>query len=104
MGVAQARFCLEGGNVTGRRSPSRAAVLICGLQGTIGRTIERLVPRGFIPDHRRIRKALEIGDARPSSIWWEQYDTTPVIDVDDATAMGTLRDQLRAAEGQDRRI
>src|SRR5690606_15255209 len=72
------------GLAAGELAPARAAILICGLQGTCGTTIERLVPRGFIPDNRRIRKALEIDEGRPASIWWEQYDTTPVIDVDDA--------------------
>jgi ferredoxin--NADP+ reductase len=85
------------GMADGELRPERAAVLICGLQGTIAMTIERLLGRGFIPDHRRIKKAFEIDEARPSSIWWEQYDTTPVIDVDDEALMARLRADVRAA-------
>ena len=81
----------------GALRPERAAVLICGLQGTCAETIQRLVPRGFVPDHRRIRKALEIDEGVPSSIWWEQYDTTPVLDVDDAGRMAELAGAWRAA-------
>lgn len=80
----------------GGLTPRTSAILICGLQGTIAHTITRMLPRGFIPDHRRIRRALEVPDELPASIWWEQYDTTPVIDVDDAALMASLRDQLRA--------
>jgi hypothetical protein len=57
----------------------------------------RLTPRGFVPDNRRIRKALEVPEDRPSHIWWEQYDTTPVIDVNDPALTGRLRDELQSA-------
>lgn len=80
-------------------SPARAAVLICGLQGTCGSTIVRLVPRGFVPDNRRIRKALAVDEARKPNIWWEQYDTTPVVDVEDTALMAELGASLRAALG-----
>ncbi len=77
--------------------PDRTAVLICGLQGTIGETIIRLIPRGFVPDNRRIRKALDIPDEKPAHIWWEQYDNTPVIDVNDPALVGRLKGELHAA-------
>jgi ferredoxin--NADP+ reductase len=85
------------GVAAGTLTPRTAGVLICGLQGTIAETITRLAPRGFVPDNRRIRKALEVPEDMPAHVWWEQYDNTPVIDVDDAALVGRLRDQLRAA-------
>ena len=82
---------------TGGLRPDKAAILICGLQGTIGETIVRMVPRGFVPDNFRIRKALEVPDDMPSHTWWEQYDTTPVIDINDPALVGRLKDELRSA-------
>ncbi len=77
--------------------PSRAAVFICGLQGTIGRTIERLLPRGFVPENRKLRRAFEVADDVGSTVFFEQYDTTPVIDVKDPEVVGPLRAQLHEA-------
>ncbi|MBK8266284.1 MAG: hypothetical protein IPK80_33775 [Nannocystis sp.] len=77
--------------------PSRAVILICGLQGTIGATIERLLHRGFIPDNRKIRGALEIPEALPASIFYEAYDTTPPIDLRDEARVAELRAELHAA-------
>ena len=90
---------LEGrlGLAAGGLAPGKSGVLICGLQGTIGKTITRLASRGFVPDNRRIRKALEIPEDRGSEVWWEQYDNTPVIDIKDPELVGSLKDQLRAA-------
>lgn len=79
--------------------PDAATVLICGLQGTIANTITSLIPRGYVPDHRRIRRALEVGESVPATIYWEQYDTDPVIDVKDEAVMKPLREQLHAALG-----
>jgi ferredoxin--NADP+ reductase len=84
---------LEAGALT----PRSCGVLICGLQGTIAETIQRLAPRGFVPDNRRIRKALEVPDDMPAHVWWEQYDTTPVIDVNDPALIARLSGELRAA-------
>jgi ferredoxin/flavodoxin---NADP+ reductase len=89
----ESRLGLPAGGI----EPRRAAILICGLQGTCANTILRFLPRGFVPDNRRIRKALGIDEAIKPNIWWEQYDTTPVIDVDDAALMAELGGQLRAA-------
>ena len=77
--------------------PDRTAVFICGLQGTIGKTITRLVHRGFVPDNRKLRRALEVPDAVPASLFFEQYDTTPVIDVTDPAVVEPLREKLRSA-------
>lgn len=81
----------------GGMRPDRAAILICGLQGTIGETITRMIPRGFVPDNRRIRKALDLPDDMPSTMWWEQYDNTPVIDIDDPALVARFKDELRTA-------
>ncbi|HTE55902.1 MAG TPA: hypothetical protein VK698_33850 [Kofleriaceae bacterium] len=89
----ESRVGLEPGHLR----PDRAAILICGLQGTIGETITRMVPRGFVPDNHRIRKALEIADERPSTMWWEQYDNTPVIDIENPELVARFKDQLQAA-------
>ena len=72
-------------------------IFICGLQGTIGQTITRLAPRGFVPDNRKLRRALEVPDDVPASLYFEQYDTTPVIDVKDPAVVEPLREQLRSA-------
>ncbi len=81
----------------GQLRPDKAAVFICGLQGTIGETIARLVPRGFVPENRKLRRALEVPDDVESSVFFEQYDTTPVIDVNDPVVIEPLRAQLREA-------
>lgn len=87
----------ELGLAPGDVRPDRAVVLICGLQGTIANTIVSLLTRGFTPDHRRLRRALEIDESVPSSLFWEQYDTTPVLDVKDEALMQRLRELHRQA-------
>lgn len=79
--------------------PDKSAILICGLQGTITNTILYTIPRGFVPDNRKIRRVLEVDADRPSTLFWEQYDNTPVIDTKDDALMEKLRGQLRAALG-----
>ncbi len=79
--------------------PSRAVILICGLQGTIGRTIERLIPRGFVPESRKLRRAFEVPQGVEPTVFYEQYDTTPVIDVKDPAVVEPLRAQLHEALG-----
>jgi len=85
------------GVTPGGLTPRSCGVLICGLQGTIGETIMRLAPRGYVPDNRRIRKALEIPEDMPSHVWWEQYDNTPVINLEDPALVARLSGELRAA-------
>ncbi len=77
--------------------PELAAIFICGLQGTIGQTIKRLVGRGYVPETRKLRRALEVPDDVETSLFFEQYDTTPVIEVDDPEVMGPLREKLHGA-------
>jgi len=84
------------GVAPGGLTPATAGVLICGLQGTIAQTIMRLAPRGFVPDNRRIRKALEVPEEMKPHLWWEQYDNTPVIDIGDPELVARLKEQLRA--------
>lgn len=81
----------------GQLNPKRAVVLICGLQGTIGGTVRSLIERGFVPDHRRLRRALSVPEDVPASVYWEQYDSTPVLDVKDEALMASLSASLHAA-------
>ncbi len=77
--------------------PDRAVIYICGLQGTIGKTIERLAQRGFVPENRKLRRAFEVPEEVPASLFFEQYDNVPVIDVANPDVLGPLREQLHAA-------
>ncbi len=83
----------------GGLTPKNAAILICGLQGTISQTIVRLVGRGFVPDNYRIRAALDVPKEIPSSIFFEQYDKTPVIDLKNEELVADLKSQLHQALG-----
>lgn len=78
-------------------NPANCAVMICGLQGTIANTVTSLMFRGFVPEDRKLRNALGIPADTHASIFWEQYDTTPVIDVKDEALIAELRDRLKAA-------
>jgi ferredoxin--NADP+ reductase len=83
----------------GGMTPDKAVILICGLQGTIGATITRLLGRGFIPDNRRLRKALEVPEDMPASVFYEAYDTTPPVDVKDIELIAKLKAELHGALG-----
>lgn len=78
----------------GGLTPENATVFVCGLQGTIGMTIERLLRRAFVPEHRGIRKALEVDATVPSTLFFEQYDHEPVIDLKDVEHIDELKDRL----------
>ncbi len=80
-------------------TPARAVILICGLQGTIGTTITNLIERGFVPDQKRMREALGVPTDIPASLFFEQYDTEPVIDIKTPTIIEPLRARMRAALG-----
>jgi ferredoxin--NADP+ reductase len=84
----------------GELRPDRIAVLICGLNGTIANTVTGLLDRGFVPDNRKLRRALEVEDDRLATVFWEQYDNTPVIDVKDAELVAGLRRTLHTALGK----
>jgi ferredoxin--NADP+ reductase len=81
----------------GEFTPANAAVLICGLNGTIANCVIDLAGRGFVPDNRKLRRALEVPDDVAPSLFWEQYDTAPPVDTKDEALMGKLRAQLHAA-------
>lgn len=80
-------------------TPARATIFICGLQGTIGTTITNLIPRGFIPDQKRVREALGVPADRESNLFFEQYDTEPVIAIKDPAVVEPLRAQMQRALG-----
>ena len=78
-------------------TPKAAAIFICGLQGTIGTTITNLIPRAFVPDQKRVREALGVPAELPSNLFFEQYDTEPVIDIKDPAVTEPLRAEMAAA-------
>ena len=78
-------------------TPKAAMIMICGLQGTIGTTITNLCARGFVPDHKRMREALGVAPELPATLFYEQYDTEPVIDIKNPDVVGPLAAQLAAA-------
>lgn len=67
----------------GGLNPTNAVVFICGLTGTIGNTLLNLFERGFIPGERRLRRELEIPTEVPASVFFEQYDSEPILDLTD---------------------
>jgi ferredoxin/flavodoxin---NADP+ reductase len=71
--------------------PDKTVVYICGLTGTIAECIRHLLPRGFVPQHRRIRKALEIPEDQETTLYYEQYDSEPVINVNDPAVIEALK-------------
>lgn len=71
-------------------TPDRCAILICGLTGTIGNTIERCLPRGFMTDNRKVRRALEIPDDWAASIFYEAYDNEPPLNIKDPANVARL--------------
>jgi ferredoxin--NADP+ reductase len=77
--------------------PANAVVFICGLTGTIANTLVRLLDRGFLPRELKLRNALHVPADAPASLFFEQYDTEPVLDVKNEAAMEPYRAQLRAA-------
>lgn len=88
------------GLAAGALVPDRAVVYVCGLRGTIGACIQRLAARGFIPDHRRTRKAMEAPEDAPASLFFEQYDSSPVIDIKDPAVVAQLRAALARARSE----
>ncbi len=82
---------------TGGFTPKNAIVLICGLTGTITGTVIPLIDRGFIPDFKRIREALGVPADAKDSVFYEQYDTEPVINIKDPAVVEPLRARMQAA-------
>ncbi|MCX5742731.1 MAG: hypothetical protein NT062_09565 [Proteobacteria bacterium] len=78
-------------------NPKNVVIFICGLTGTITGTIIPLIDRAFIPDFKRIREALGVPTDAPNSVFYEQYDTEPVIDVKNPVVVEPLRERMTAA-------
>jgi ferredoxin/flavodoxin---NADP+ reductase len=85
------------GLAEGGLNPKSAVIYICGLQGTIGMSITRLADRGFVPADRKIRKALAIPKEAEATLFYEQYDNAPVIDIADPEVVSSLQSQIKRA-------
>jgi hypothetical protein len=72
-------------------------VFVCGLTGTIGAVLVRLIDRGFIPHAPAIRQALRVPPEIRDSLFYELYDPTPVIDIGDAAVIDPLRARMQVA-------
>jgi ferredoxin--NADP+ reductase len=78
-------------------TPKHVVVYICGLTGTITGTVIPLIDRGFVPDFKRIREALGVPATAKDSVFYEQYDTEPVINIKDAAVVEPLKARMQAA-------
>jgi len=78
-------------------TPKNVVVYICGLTGTITGTVIPLIDRGFIPDFKRIREALGVPPELKDSVFYEQYDTEPVINIKDPAVVEPLKARMQAA-------
>jgi ferredoxin--NADP+ reductase len=85
------------GLAPGGFTPRNAVIFICGLTGTITGTIVPLIDRGFIPDFKRIREALGVPADAKDSVFYEQYDTEPVINIKDPAVVEPLKARMQAA-------
>jgi ferredoxin/flavodoxin---NADP+ reductase len=93
LGEFERRLGLPEGGFT----PKNVVIFICGLTGTITGTIIPLIDRGFIPDFKRIREALGVPAEAKDSVFYEQYDTEPVINVKDPSVVEPLKERMQAA-------
>jgi len=78
-------------------NPKNVVIYICGLTGTITGTIVPLIDRAFIPDFKRIREALGVPAEAKDSVFYEQYDTEPVINIKDPAIVEPLKARMQAA-------
>ncbi len=77
-------------------TPENAVVFVCGLTATIRGVLVRLVDRGFIPHAKVVRDALGIPPEVSASLFYELYDPTPVIDIDNPAVVEPLRARMQA--------
>jgi len=84
------------GLAAGDFSPERTVVFVCGLTGTIRAVLVGLLDRGFIPQAGAVRGALRVPSQLRDSLFYELYDPTPVIDIDDASVIEPLRARIQA--------
>jgi ferredoxin--NADP+ reductase len=80
-------------------TPKNVVIFICGLTGTITGTIIPLIDRGFVPDFKRIREALGVPADTKDSVFYEQYDTEPVINIKDPEVVAPLKARMQKALG-----
>src|SRR4029077_11032614 len=85
------------GLAPGEFTPKNVVIFICGLTGTITGTIIPLIDRGFVPDFKRIREALGGPADTKDSVFYEQYDTEPVINVKDPAVVEPLKARMQTA-------
>jgi ferredoxin--NADP+ reductase len=85
------------GLAPGGFNPKNVVIFICGLTGTITGTIIPLIDRGFVPDFKRIREALGVPADVKDSVFYEQYDTEPVINIKDEAIVAPLRERMQTA-------
>jgi ferredoxin/flavodoxin---NADP+ reductase len=78
-------------------TPKNVVIYICGLTGTISGTIIPLIDRGFVPDFKRIREALAVPADTKDSVFYEQYDTEPVVDIKNPAVVEPLKARMQAA-------
>ncbi len=78
-------------------NPNNVLIYICGLTGTITGTVVPLIDRAFIPDFKRIREALGVPPEAKDSVFYEQYDTEPVINIKDPAVVEPLKARMQAA-------
>jgi len=78
-------------------TPKNVAIFICGLTGTISNTIINLIDRAFVPDFKRIREALAVPADVKDSVFYEQYDTEPVINIKDPSVVEPLKERMQSA-------
>ena len=78
-------------------NPDNVLIYICGLTGTITGTVVPLIDRAFIPDFKRIREALGVPAEAKDSVFYEQYDTEPVINIKDPAVVEPLKARMQAA-------
>ena len=82
---------------SGGFTPDNAVVFVCGLTGTIAAVLDRLIDRGFIPHARVIRDTLGVPAEARDSLFYELYDPTPVIDINDPAVIDPLRARMQNA-------
>lgn len=85
------------GLTTGAFTPDNAAVFVCGLTGTIGGVLIRLLDRGFVPNAKVIRDSLGVPAGVRPGLFYELYDPSPVIDITDPAVIEPLRARTQAA-------
>ena len=77
-------------------TPDNMVVFVCGLTGTIGAVLVSLLDRGFVPYAKAIRDALGVPSYVSAGLFYELYDPTPVIDIDDPAVIEPLRARMLA--------